>query len=119
LIGYGNDKKLNKKVKGEIMKTYQELTEEQKSEAREIALNELLKAICEGYIRFNDSLNGDDLQARIDAAGDKAEAMRTPWFTHEYIMDTCREDLEAMAAADAEDSLYPEKEERVIYLKGE
>ena len=101
------------------MKTYQELTEEQKSEAREIALNELLEAIMEGVIRFNDTLNGDDLQARIDAAGEKAEAMKTPWFMHEYVMDTCREDLEAMAAADAEDSLYPENGERVIYLKGE
>ena len=72
-------------------------------------------AITEG-IRFNDAANGDDLQARIDAAGGKANAMQTPWFWSSYIMDTCQDDLEGMAAAYAEDALYPDQRERVIYL---
>ena len=99
------------------MRTYQELNEKEQERAREVALNELLEAITEG-IRFNDEANSDDLQARIDAAGEKANAMQTPWFWSEYIMDTCKDDLESMAAADAEGALYPGPGERVIYLGG-
>ena len=98
------------------MKTYQDLTPELQAKAREIALTQLLEGITGGIIRFNDELNGDGLQARIDAAADKAEAMRTPWFTHEYIMDTCREELEAKAKANAEEALYAETGEYVVYL---
>ena len=98
------------------MKTYQELTQEEQARARGKALTELLTVICEGAIRFNDAANGDTLQARIDAAGAQADAMQTPWFFHEYIMDTCQEDLESMALADAEEALYPEAGERVIYI---
>lgn len=98
------------------MKTYQDLNPEEQAKAREKALVELLKAILAGEIRFNDKLNHDDLQKRIDEAFDKAEAKQTPWFSHEYIMDTCREELEGMAAADAEDALYPESGENVIYI---
>jgi len=65
-------------------------------------------------VRFNDALNHDDLQARIDAAGEKANAMQTPWFWGEYIMDTCREDLEGMARCTAEDALYSAPPEHVI-----
>jgi hypothetical protein len=98
------------------MKTYQALTQEDQAKAREKALVELLEAILSGQIRFNDEANGDDLQARIDKAADEAEKMQTPWFTHEYIMDTCREDLEAIAGPQAEEALYPEPGEHVIYL---
>ena len=88
------------------MKTFDELTGTQQSEAVSNATNELLKAILEGVIRFNDELNHDDLQARIDAAIQKAEEMRTPWFAGEYILDTCRDDIEGMATCDAQDALY-------------
>ena len=97
------------------MRTYQELNQAEQERAREVALNELLEGVMDG-LRFNDEANGDDLQARIEAAGEKANAMQTPWFWGEYIMDTCREDFEGMAAADAEDALYPDKTERIINL---
>jgi hypothetical protein len=90
------------------MKKFDELAEEQKAAAVAYHVNDLLKAIIEEGIRFNDKLNGDDLQARIDKAFDKAESMKTPWFAHEYIMDTCRDDLEGMAQCRAEDCLYAE-----------
>lgn len=96
------------------MKSFGQLTEKQQGKALEVALNELLDAVCAGAIRFDDGLNSDDLQARIDAAIAKAEEMQTPWFAGEYVMDTCREDLESMARADAEDALYPESKERTI-----
>ena len=97
------------------MRTYQDLTEEEKTRAREKALEELLEAITEG-VRFDDKANGDNLQARIDAAGEAAEKMQTPWFWTSYIMDTCKEDLESMALADAESALYPGPEERTIRI---
>lgn len=96
------------------MKTFDQLTPAQQAKAEIKCLENLLEAICEGAIRFNDKLNRDDLQARIDAAADKAEKMHTPWFVGEYILDTCRADLEGMARCDAEDALYSAPGENVI-----
>lgn len=96
------------------MKTYNELTKEQQTKAITKCLNNLLEGILQGAIVFNDKLNRNNLQARIDKAIAKAERMQTPWFAHEYIMDTCKQDLEGMAQCDAEDSLYSEKNEHII-----
>jgi hypothetical protein len=97
------------------VKTYDELTEAQQELARSKALDSLLEAVLEG-LRFSDELNGDDLQARIDAAGQKADDMRTPWFAAEYIMDdeSAAEELRGMAECDAEDALYSERGEWVV-----
>jgi len=103
-----------KKRRVGTMKTYSDLTEEQRKKAVEKDVVSLLTEIIEGGIRFNDKINGDDLQARIDKAALKADQMKTPWFVHEYIMETCREDIESMAVASAEDALYPELGEHVI-----
>lgn len=96
------------------MKTYTELNPEQQSKAVDRATTDLLRAIVEGAIRFDDKRNGDDFQARIDAACQKAEEMQTPWFAHEYVMDTCKEEIVGMAQCDAEDALYSEPREVVI-----
>jgi hypothetical protein len=98
------------------MRTYSELTEEEQGKAREIALTDVLTAILERGLRFSDKLNHDNLQARIDKAIAKADKMQTPWFAHEYILDTCRDELEGMAASDAEDALYPDSSESIIRL---
>jgi len=99
------------------MKTFSQLTKTQKNKAVEHYTNLLLKEIVEGTVRFNDKLNKDDLQARIDKAWKKAEAMQTPWFVGEYIMDTCRDDIESLAEANAEDALYPEENESVCFAQ--
>ena len=88
------------------MKTFDELNEKQQASAINTSLSSLLETILESAIRFNDEANHDNLQARIDAACQKAEAMKTPWFAHEYILDTCLEDLEGMARCQAEDTIY-------------
>jgi hypothetical protein len=72
-------------------------------------LNNLLQDVCNGSIRFNDELNQDDLQARIDKAIEKADKMQTPWFSHEYVMDAVGSELESMAQGQAEEDLYPLK----------
>ena len=96
------------------MKTFEELTDTQKKAAIDTCLAQLLESILDGSIRFSDEKNENDLQSRIDAACKKAEKMQTPWFAHEYILDTCREDLKGMATCDAEDALYSEVQEYVI-----
>ena len=96
------------------MKSFEQLSDEQQAKAVERCLTELLTAVLEGGMRFSDEHNGDDLQARIDAAIARADDMRTPWFAHEYILDTCRTELEGMARSEAEDALYAEPHERVI-----
>ena len=99
------------------MKRYHDLTETQQKQAVSQALNDLLQEIVEfGNLRFNDELNGDDLQARIDASISKAEAMHTPWFAGEYIMDTCKDDLEALAVPVAEDAWYLEPGEQAMRI---
>lgn len=96
------------------MRTYAQLTDEEKKKAVSYFLGELLKPITDGVLRFNDRLNGDGLQARIDAACKKADDMKTPWFAHEYILETCREDLEGMASVDAEEAFYLDAGEHAV-----
>jgi hypothetical protein len=97
------------------MKTFQELTKDQQTKAVSRQLTLLLGAVLEG-VRFNDELNGDDLQSRIDAAINKAETMHTPWFAHEYLMDDVivKEALEGIVQCQAEDALYSEPGEYVV-----
>src|SRR3972149_6940703 len=96
------------------MKTYEQLTVEQQKAAVDKCASNLLTAIVEGAIRFNDELNNDTLQERIDAAFAKADEMQTPWFSHEYIMDTCKDEIMGMAQCEAEDTLYPEPGEQCL-----
>lgn len=98
------------------MKKFDELTEEQQKAAEEKALESLLTAVVESGLRFSDQLNGDDLQARIDAAMQRADDRQTPWFAASYIMDdaTVAEALRGMARCDAEDAIYTEPGERCI-----
>ena len=90
------------------MKTFEELTPEQKEKAIVICVNNILHDIIECNRKFK------GLQARINKAWKEAERMKTPWFVHEYIMDTCEDDIKAMAETHAQNSLYPEPQEHVI-----
>jgi hypothetical protein len=94
------------------MKTFDELTKEQQAAAVTKATNDLIAAIIEGALCFNDKLNRDRLQARIDAALAKAEKMQTPWFSHEYIRDDryVMKRLEGMARCEVENAFYSEGE---------
>lgn len=93
------------------MKCFDELTEKQQEAAVQYWLEDLVTAVIEGAIRFDDEKNGDDLQTRIDAAFEKSEEMQTPWFVGGYVLDVAREELEAMARADAAAALYLEEDE--------
>ena len=91
-----------------MTRTFEQLTEAEQAKAVEIALTDLVSAVTEGAIRFNDTLNGDDLQSRIDTAMGQADAMQTPWFATEYLRD---DDyvwtmLTGMAQVSAEDAEY-------------
>jgi len=97
------------------MKTFEQLTPVEQGRAVRTCLDNLLTDVIEGSLAFNDSLNGDDLQDRINAALAAAERMHTPWFASEYILETCREDLTGMAQCDAEDASYTEPGERIIH----
>ena len=90
------------------MKKFDELTEEQQAEAVKLAEEQLLEAIVYEGIHFDDEANGNDLQARIDAAFAKAERMQTPWYAGNYIMDTCKEDIHELAMGSAMEALYAE-----------
>jgi hypothetical protein len=98
------------------MKTFNDLSEEQKVKAIDKQYTRILKGILEYGIRFDDKLNEDDTQKRIDKAIKKADAKQTPWFASEYIEDdkVLVERLRGMAQCDAEDALYSEPDEYVV-----
>jgi hypothetical protein len=98
------------------LKRFDELTTEQQERAVDRCMVQLMEGIVEGYIVFNDSANKDDLQARINAACEKAAAMRTPWFAGEYILDTCKAELESLARGEAMESLYSEPEDPPVHI---
>jgi hypothetical protein len=99
---------------GGEMKTWEQLSPDEKLRATAKATGSLLEAILEGTFRFNDELNKDDLQARIDGAITEAEKLHTPWFAGEIIMERAGEEIESMAICDAKDALYPEPCELVL-----
>lgn len=98
------------------MKTYDQLCETEKQRAYDKVNNQLVEDIVSGQMRFNDKLNHDDLQKRIDKAIAKAEKMQTPWFAAEYLFDDpiVTELIDAMVRAQVEEALYPEPNEYVI-----
>ncbi len=98
------------------MKNFNELTELEQKQAVAFFTNRLLNWILDGAIRFNDDLNGDNLQKRIDRAIKRSEEMQTPWFAKEYILDTCRDDIESMARCEAEDVEYDDAKNEVVDL---
>jgi len=99
------------------MRQFDELNQTEQADVVDREMVSLLETITEGAIRFNDGLNGDDLQARIDTAQARAEEMRTPWFAHECILDTCREDIEALARGSLQDCLFASPDEpRVVIV---
>ena len=98
------------------MRTYTQLSHNERARAQAAALTILLGAVLEGVVRFNDELNSNHLQARIDGACVEADEMRTPWFAGEYVMDAAGDELKGMALCDARDALYPEPGEHIIHL---
>ena len=93
------------------MRKFTDLTNTEKRTAFNKALNEELQCACECP-----ELYTEELQEKIEKAWKQAEAMRTPWFFHEYIMDTCRQELKAIALFNAKNALYPEPGEYVIHI---
>lgn len=96
------------------MKTFDELTAQEQKNAINRCIEHFLHGLIEGAIVFNDELNNNDFQERVDRAIKKANDMQTPWFAGEYVMDDCREEIEGFARTRAEDALYSEPNENVI-----
>jgi len=121
------------------MRAFDQLNEQEQAEAVNIKTGALLNAIVEGAIRFNDRINGDTMQAAIDAAKREADQLHTPWFAGEIIMEATyleqsrdsrsarpraasvvklSDAIEGMARCTAEDAFYPDPGEYVIRLSG-
>lgn len=96
------------------MKHYADLTEREQEAAVQHFIEVVLDEIASGAVRFNDELNHDDLQARIDAAWDEAHRLQTPWFIGSIIMETCADDIRSLAIPLAEDAIYTEDEASVV-----
>ncbi len=97
------------------MKTFEQLTAAEQTVAVDKAIQRLVEQIAEERIHFNDALNGDNLQARINAAWKQMERLKTPWFIGEAVMETCGVEIRGMAQCNAEDAIYSEPGEFVVH----
>ena len=88
------------------LKKFHELSDKARKSAVAMCTNELLELIISDGVRFNDKLNGDDMQKRIDNAMAESLANHTPWFVHEYVMDAVGDRIKSMARCTAEDIMY-------------
>lgn len=98
------------------MKTWNDLDHDERKKAVDKATELVLEVVIEGSVRFNDELNGDNLQQNIDSAIEAANKNRTPWFAGEYVYDAVGDQLRNMGQSDAEEAYYPEKNEMIIRL---
>ena len=115
------------------MRRYNDLTPDEQQQALQHSMDKELELIAGGFVRFNDELNGNNVQATIDAAIEKARANQTPWFAHEYVWEArynpgeghITEDdglwpvskfIESLAICVVEDAWYPDPDEMVIRL---
>ena len=92
---------------------YYWLSNEEKVEAREYNLRRLLGYISEGFEDFDDPA----LIEKINVARKRADDMRTPWFTHEYVLETCRPELEGIAFKMAVRTLYVDDTISVVHSR--
>lgn len=95
------------------MKTYKQLNKSEQKQAINQEMNNLLEAIIQDGLRFDDVKNEDKLQAKIDKAFEKADKMQTPWFVREIMLEDkyIKESLMGMAECVAEDNTYLEDNE--------
>lgn len=98
------------------MRVWNDLDESERTRAIDKALDQLLEAVVEGTIRFNDERNKDALQAKINTAIEAANKNQTPWFACEYIYEVVDDELRGMAQCDAEDAFYPSPDEGIIRI---
>ena len=94
------------------MKTFTDLSEKEQAIAIEVATIQLLGKICDGKVRFADPA----LQTKIETAAKDAERMKTPWFMHEFVIETCKEEVTRAAKIDAERAYYREQGDLILSI---
>lgn len=77
-----------------------DLSPAQKDKAIKHRLDSLLTSTVEGAITWGES------QPLFDAALERAEVMRTPWFAGEYVMEACGDLLTQVATIEAQQLRY-------------
>lgn len=112
------------------MRQWKDLDDKEKQQARDIAVNRLMKLIIEYDMKL-----GYGADEAIRGAAILADAAHTPWFVGEFIWEArfkppedwdTDEDgfisvgdlLTMLGHADAEDALYPSPGELIIRLEG-
>ena len=91
------------------MKTYSQLTKEERAKAISQALEELTNATANGLITF-----GVKLQAKIDFAINTAIDNSMQWSKQEHILEVAKAELLAIAKGVAEDAKYKDNGEFLI-----
>ena len=82
---------------------YNDLSDSEKESAVNHFLTEALTIAYEwpGYYQYD-----QDLYKKLLKAGKKADNNATPWFTGEFIMEECGDELHILALNEAQDALY-------------
>lgn len=98
------------------MRTWNQLNSDEQQRAVNKALRTLITDITRGVIRFNDQLNNDNLQSKIDIAIKNATDNQTPWFAEEFVYEAVGDELKPIANCNAEYSFYPSPNEQIIRI---
>jgi hypothetical protein len=91
------------------MRTYAQLSSEERILARQILLNQLVTALVECRFVFDDAENGETLQYRIDGAVELAHSLGRPQLAAQYVLREAGVELRGIATAQAEARGYPDQ----------
>jgi hypothetical protein len=90
------------------MRTFGQLSRDEKKKAIEKALTELVDCAANGLITF-----GQNLQSKINFAIEKALKENMQWSTQEYILESAKPELFLLAKGIAEDAKYKDDGELI------
>ena len=93
------------------MRTWNDLSEEEKTRAVAKIISEDLSMLVQGAIAMP---NPDD-QKKFEKACEDADKAYTPWFVGEFIMEVVGSNITLIAEAEAKEALYPESE-RIVWV---
>lgn len=95
------------------MRTFKDLSTQEKAKACEICFAQLVEDIIQGRARLR-----ADYQAIVDECWVEAESKQTPWFIEEIITqhERLKPVLQILSSREAMKAIYPHKDQRVIRL---
>lgn len=96
-------------------KTFDQLTDDEKSKAITKQCNLILKDIVsfypDGWYLIS---NDENFKLKLDKAWNESNEMKTVWFFHEYVWESCKTEIETLAVEELQNVLFKTEKEQII-----